>query len=433
MKKGRHVKNISIIFNSIDGLSILRKFLKWTPKLEEFVIDNRLELPVYKIYNDKCLCHAAAARKNSWNELWTPDCLSVDLPALKVLKIELRDLTNFIKATKQIKTLEKLSIFISTSTDQSVMTEFILQQHNLKELNLIVTKFGLNVKFPTREIISEVKFKLNKLKILTNRKRIVNNLTDHFLLTQASSLEEIEFDSSPSDRTLVTIFYRFKQLKKFTQRTDATSLIVRNIRMLLRKLQHVTYYEDMNTSGISLNTIVFLLPVVSSVKCIYLNNSFGDFPTVNDLDVNNLKISNLKYSTFENLKNLTIKKLMEVKDEKCWRSFARSIESVNNLSIKGIENVENLPIILKNLTSFKKLQKFSFLHNPGVNREYIMKFQQSILFEYRFYEILIDMDLKTIKISSHIVEKRKDILDILAENFKDFEFFEICVKSDAGY
>jgi hypothetical protein len=194
--KGRHVKSMTVAYD-LNTYGLWRMFLIRAPKLEELVLSNKDSRPLPEIGQD-------------WMTLWTPCLNAVPLPGLKSLKIELQDLAYFIKFTKQVKTLEKLSIYISTSTDQSIMTEFILQQDNLNELNITVAVMGHDVKFPTKDITKDIKFKLTSLKILSNNKRISNLQLDRFMVTQANSLEELVFDSSPSDRTLVTIFYRFK-------------------------------------------------------------------------------------------------------------------------------------------------------------------------------------------------------------------------------
>ncbi|KAL7012261.1 hypothetical protein ACKWTF_014724 [Chironomus riparius] len=417
--KGRHVKSMTITYD-LNSYGIWRMYLIAAPKLEELVLTNKDSRVLPELVQD-------------WMTLWMPLWHAIPLSGLKSLKIELRDLQYFIRFTKEVKTLEKLSIFISTSTDQSFMTEFILQQDNLKELNITVAVMGPDVKFPTRDITKDIKFKLKTLKILSNRKRISNLQLDRFLVTQANSLEELEFDSSPSDRTLVSIFYRFKNLKKFRLQTDSTSMMIRNARFFMRKLKVVTDFEDMNTSGVSLTNVFHVLPNLVTLKCIYLNNSAGCFTTLNDLDVNNLKISNLKHVRMDNLKKLTVKKLMEVNDDVAWLKFVETVGSVDTLAIKGIENIENLPIVLNNLKSFKKLQKFSFLHNPGIGREDIMNFNETIPAGYKFYEIEIDINEKTVKISSHIIGKCKEILDVLVKSYEGFEFFEICVEGEAGH
>ena len=131
---------------------------------------------------------------------------------LKVLKIDVRDLENFLKATKNVKNLEKLTIFTTQYypiTYEEFMFDFICQQHNLKELNLINQYF----KFPEKDQISKVTFRLKRFRLLLTSDYKTNENFTNFLAIHAESLKELEVDHSLSPQSYQLIFEKFHKLQ----------------------------------------------------------------------------------------------------------------------------------------------------------------------------------------------------------------------------
>ncbi|KAL7012270.1 hypothetical protein ACKWTF_014731 [Chironomus riparius] len=432
--KGRHIKYLKVNFDS-DGMKIMKNLFSHTPNLKEFTIVNQSPMPPLPTVR-RCFCcgsrqfHGVPSKQQDWmrftKQCWMPRKGSVALPGLKVLEIELRDLDDFIRSTKYVRSLEVLVINVSTLSDQRIMNEFIMQQDNLKELTLqSIGRLGA-IRFPTRNVTKDVRFRLRKLKILTNGRMIYSDMVDGFLQTQANSLEEMEFDFSLRDSNLNIIFNRFTRLKKFIQTTDAENVLIRESGVIWRTLKHVAYYEDMNVEGIRLNRVWNSFPKISSVKCKFLNSSFGDFFMIKELDVKELNILNLKNSRFLNINNLTIGKLWDCENEENWITFMMRVRNARNLTINGLQNIDDFMYIIKSLIIFTRLEKFSFRYNPRNMKTIVSDDNETIPTGCKFYKILVDKNQKTVKVSSYIVKKCKGILGILIRYFKDFEFFEFC-------
>ncbi|KAL7015673.1 hypothetical protein ACKWTF_016590 [Chironomus riparius] len=214
--KGNLIKNMKINFTS-ESSEILRTCLSQTPNLVEFLFDNA---PPECACCRVCSFSTEDQDKLEFNEYWTLNINSIELPKLKVLEIEVVDLYNFLKVTKQVKTLEKLTIFIHSSKHQKIMTDFILQQRNLKVLNLIVTGIDGEINFLSQDISKKVNFKLQSLKTYTRNKTLISGFFDEFLMTQVESLEEIDFDFSPNNSTLDILFNKAKKLRKLMSITN---------------------------------------------------------------------------------------------------------------------------------------------------------------------------------------------------------------------
>jgi hypothetical protein len=432
--KGRYVKCMKVTLNSCSA-DLLKTFLSQTPNLEEFEFENKAP-PKQPAAVRTCFCcgrrqfHLVPTKEQDWTrfteQCWTPKPDSVELLGLKVLELELRDLDDFIRATKEVKSLEKLTVLIATPSDHRIMNEFIMQQDNLKELTLEVTGYRGTVRFPTRNVTVDAKFRLRKLKIITRGQRIYSDNFDGFLQTQALSLEEFECDLSLRDSNLHIIFNQFKRLKKFIQKTNEENVLIRNSRVIWRTLNFVTYYEDMNVDGVRLNRVLNSFPNLSSLKCSFLNESDGNYYMLTDLDADKVNVANIRRSEFKNINNVTVGKFTEIENDGLWMRFANSIKNVRNLTIKGVENAEIIPLMMKSLLIFKNIQKFSFRYNPGINRRFVMEDNETVPTGYKFFKILIDTTQKTVKVSSYIVKKFKEILGLLIVVFKDFEFFEFC-------
>lgn len=432
--KGTHIKSIEIKVDS-NALKIMKNFFLHTPKLEHFTLVNKSPIPGPPAVR-RCFCcgsrlyHATPTLEEDWKrftkQCWTPKKGSVELLALKSLEIELRDLDDFIRATKQVRCLVSLTVYVTAPSDQRIMNEFIMQQKNLKELTLILTGDRGAVLFPTRDVIKDVKFRLRKLKIHTKGSRIYSDTVDGFLWTQAACLEELEVDFSLPDSNLQMIFGNFQRLRKFVHKSSDENALIRDPAVGFRPLERVNYYEDMTVQGLKLYRVWYLFPNIRSLKCSSLKLAVGNYYMLTVVDVQELDISNLKNASFSNLRKLSIGKLKEVHNEDFWIGFVNSIRNVSNLTISGLDSIKDFLYIIKSLIIFTKLEKFNFRYNPGSDKEYVMDSNEAIPNGRRFYKILIDVTQKTVKVSTHIVKKCKGILGILIQYFKDFEFVEFC-------
>jgi hypothetical protein len=85
---------------------------------------------------------------------------SPDLKNLKSFKINHNALKFFVKNTKNAKNIQKFTVIAPKIDSQEVLTDFIVQQDNLKEFTLKLNTAMDIINFPTRDITKEVKFKL---------------------------------------------------------------------------------------------------------------------------------------------------------------------------------------------------------------------------------------------------------------------------------
>jgi len=82
------------------------------------------------------------------------------------------------------------------------------------------------------------------------------------------------------------------------------------------------------------------------------------------------------------------------------------------MRINEVEINDNIAYILRNLNLFDNLKLFEFGYYPESN--YNNKF-------------IIDLELKKITASTHIVRSYKEYFEILMKKFVDYEFIEVCV------
>ena len=218
---------------------------------------------------------------------WNNDKDSSDMVKLNALTIDVRDLGYFLKTTKNVKNLEKLTIFSYDSTHELFMFDFICQQHNLKELN-VINHENIYLTFPKVDPTSKVKFRLKKLKILTKYEQAVENENfSKFLAFHAESLEELEVDYSLSSQSLKLVFEKSKKLQKLILLSDKNSQIYsRNQRDWT--IPTVKHFKDLNSDGIDLEMVLRKFPNLETLKCDVLNNSSKRPNKIRNLEMNTM-------------------------------------------------------------------------------------------------------------------------------------------------
>ena len=82
-----------------------------------------------------------------------------NLSILKILSINMNTMNSFISSTKNVTKLEKLTVFISTEDDHDILTNFVAQQRNLKELELLFDSELTSINFPSSDITSKLQTK----------------------------------------------------------------------------------------------------------------------------------------------------------------------------------------------------------------------------------------------------------------------------------
>ncbi|KAL7023680.1 hypothetical protein ACKWTF_012739 [Chironomus riparius] len=371
--------------------------LNQIPNLEDLSFESKLGI--------RCLPLSTQPSNKKLSDYWNDYGDSSDLTKLKALKIDVRDLTHFLKLTKNVKNLEKLTIFSYDSTHEDFMFDFICQQHNLKELN-VINHENIYLSFPKVDPTSKVKFRLKKFKVLTKWDRAVEN--EHFskfLAFHAESLEELEVDYSLSTQSLQLIFEKSNKLQKLILSSDKNSQIYsRNHRDWT--IPTVKHFEDLNSDGIDLEMVLRKFPNIERLRCDILNNSskrpnnikYLEMNTMNGYCIVRQEIMRNTLSDLKNLEHLVMLKL--------------HTELFSRIS-KHFDVLEKLKTINYRVKSF----------NPNIietdDNEIVPK-------DYKCYKIKADFEKKTVKVSTYIVHHDKELFKNIVKSFKGFDFFEFC-------
>jgi len=461
---GIFVRCLKIFCNS-DVENCLKDFLVKTPNLEQLTIEN--PAPVIRVFKRPrrggyCCGRPANLRNddgpfndsdstdhddsnsdhddsNSDNsdqddtnfdqEYWQPNENSVELPKLRILQIERRDIKHFLNSTKSVQSLTKLSVSAAgfDKTDDKILSNFVSKQNKLKELSVTASETQTTLTFPSHDISSDVKFKLKKIQLHTSYNR--DEHFSKFLDVQAESLVELDLNHSLDDESLDVIFVKARRLEKFIQKRSEYSKLFKtnHPEWCHETLKH---YEDQGLPGVKLECVAERFPNLQMLKCKSIEKSSGIHSQLTFLEVDNLDINNLRNVQLTNLKKLTIGKVMKSQDDNSWQSFVLSNKNLDILEIKSIENIDDIPQILSALKLFENLQKFYLRHHPRLYRKKIIDGNETVPTGYIFFKVMIDMDDKTVKVSSYIVRKCKKILGILIRDFQNSKFYEFCFYVD---
>ncbi|KAL7012266.1 hypothetical protein ACKWTF_014728 [Chironomus riparius] len=448
---GRYIRCLSILAK-VNSPKLFKDLLPLVPNMDEFLLERKIVLskPTYPwsvVYSSWLSDLVYESDKDSSDEededededidddLYIPppnkklsDCWndnedSLDMIKLKALKIDVRDLEYFLKATKNVKNLEKLIIFSHGSTYDDFLFDFICQQKNLKELNVINQK-NYYIAFPKEDPTTKVTFKLKKFKLLTTSNQELNENYTKFLAIHAESLEELEVDHSLSPQSLQIIFEKCHNLQKFTLRSDKNSELYSRSHpdWILPSIKH---FDDQNSIGLNLDTVLKKFPNIESLKCQIINDPSRRPNKIKELEVNTMNAVSTDTFQFTDLKLITINQICFFREE-IMRNTLINIKNVEHLVIRDARNTQILSRIFKHLDVMKKMKTFSFRVNPYTKRVYKMGDNEEVPKNYMFYKIMADMEKKVVKVSTFIVQQNKELFDILVETFKGFEFYEFC-------
>ncbi|XP_070505228.1 uncharacterized protein [Chironomus tepperi] len=436
---GRYIRCLSIIAK-VKSPQLFKDLLCLVPNLEEFLLERRIVLSqpkypwsvVYSSWLSTLIYESDKDSSESEEETeseigdfidddddfiyipppskklmdyWNNDQDSLDMTKLRALKIDVRDLVYFLQASKNVKNLEKLTIFSYGSIYEEFMFDFICRQHNLKELNVINQK-NHHLEFPREDPTPRVTFRLKKFKLLTINPHERNENLTKFLNIHADSLEELHVDHSLSSPSLHVVFEKCHKLQKFTLKSLKNSEIYsRSHRDWI--LPNVKHFDDQNSMGLNLDTVLKKFPNIESLRCQYIDDSSKKPNKIKALEVN------------------TMNSICFFRDE-IMRNMLSNIKNVEHLVIRDASNSEVLLAIFQHLDVMEKMKTFSFRVNPYTRRVYAMGDNETVPKNYMFYKIMADMEKKVVKVSTYIVHRNKELFDIVVETFKGFEFYEFC-------
>ncbi|CAG9810725.1 unnamed protein product [Chironomus riparius] len=116
-------------------------------------------------------------------------CNGLNMLNLRSLKTyNMTDLEDLIKKLSNTRSLTRLDAKFDNNANHELWTDFIFQQNNLKELSLKITKDEFN--FPYKDVKNLIKFKLQTLKL--SLPKIDQGLLLTFLNTLGSSLQALD-------------------------------------------------------------------------------------------------------------------------------------------------------------------------------------------------------------------------------------------------
>ena len=414
--RGSFFRNLK--FKLFDLSRPLIKFiLEQTPNLEDLILDH--EQPhIVKTGTDS----------NEMDEQL--DVSLPELPKLKSLTLELCDLKDFLKNTKNVKTLQKFSVSSKNYEDPELLMNFLNQQPNLKELTMNSKKENDSVKVVKYFCANRTNFQLKTFKVKLSNYRNERFIVG-FLATQTDCLEELEFYEEPEKDVLQMIFAQFKKLRKFT-------ILKTNYRPILFKksfppnrIDTLTHFDG--DYFVILDELIAKFPNISTLKCKKLKADGGNYEKITTLEVKFLDLEIFMNVTFPNLKNFSviknIKNCFNTDSCEAWKKFAKNIENVENITVKyaGDRYEFSDYDFFKGLKIFQNLKTFSYRHMLyGQLSDKPVK-ENEMIKENNFYlKVLIDGHKNTIKVSNFLVDRYKAALKILLDTFQGYEFIEFC-------
>lgn len=392
LERGKFIKNFKMHKNFyLPTSELIQNVLRCVPNLESFT---------GSLHSDRTAILDGFIRSNSdqSNDIIWPDPNEevreksiaenhFEFPYIKDLTLEIANDIFFMNAVN-MKYLTYFRICTIESDISKALNNFLVQQENLKEFY-----FDPCTSFLTRDITSEVKFRLTKLEISYGTE--LNDECLKFIDSQAENLKELSFFDKPIDFEIDRIF-KYKNLEKLTLSyiRDPDD----NIDDILPNLK---YFE---TSFINMSRFYFIIksfPNLETLKCFRFYCDNDDTGNFKGQQIQNLKLSKLK--------NLSLSFVNSNNLEK-FNSYAPYIE---NLKIMEISKISTLLSVIQNLKRFESLKTFE----TTICSKFLLM-------------IKINLVEKTINVKSSILNQYKMASDTLQEIFKNFSFNLILLKND---
>jgi len=338
---------------------------------------------------------------SSENQTTQPEFINkiyFELPKMRILTILNENLKNVLKNVKNLKNLEKLTIYRYEDNDDEFLTNFIVQQDNLKELSLINYQKSLFKPFPSRDISNEAKFNLTKFEYHFVNCEVFDNFLSFFKI-QSKNLTELKLDGNLNDQIFDIIFEKCKNLEKLGLFADDDSVLISNINSH-RVLESVKYYE---TCYVYMDEFSFnAFPNTISLKCSELFGVYGIFNNLINLEAEIYSCASSEHLKFRNLENF----ITGFIDNESLKEFLQSAPNVKNLTlsryfIKDFRGSEFLDVFkrLKNTRNVEtfKVKLHSKSESPADEIIMVNNVQRTILFTKKSFDFKYNTFLETLK------------------------------------
>lgn len=294
----------------------------------------------------------------------------LDVTSLRCLKTynmtDLEDIIHILSNTKNLTTFEAK---FDNNANHELWTNFIFQQHNLRDLSLTITSDQFN--FPYRDVKDLVKFKLKNLKLSVPR--IDQNLLLTFLNTQGASLQSL--DLQITDETNFPSRFTNNEVKFHPSKLKLCILNAHeeNFQAFIESQAEQLEELDLEIESDSPNFLERPIMTGESVNLMKLKLCLKDIKHENLLDLlkklNNLKdleliISDMDMDEFpcrDVSKEIAFRlkrfrySLPDINQERFVEFLKTQAESLEELELNSINELELLEQVFKKLKKIKKL------------------------------------------------------------------------------
>ncbi|KAL7012269.1 hypothetical protein ACKWTF_014730 [Chironomus riparius] len=399
VNRGLCMRNVVIeLLPNIDG--IMRNVLMMLANIEE--LELRRNKNVFGEYN---LISSGLDGTSGTNDYKEVSDQGISLKTLKSLKINTKDIQQFLKITKNVKNLKTLTILYDSPKDEDSMYDLICQPQDLQHLTILNVQ-KTHFVFPNSDITKKIKFNLKTFKLNISHFTRENENLAKFLAVHAATLEELDFDFSIHPKVCKVVAIKLTKLVKLIHRSDIFSPIYTNY-FQNRTIKHL---HDKNPTDLYFPSISQRFQCLEHLKCQSVSFSPGTADCLKTLDVDILDLENLRNFEMPNLENLIVNDFsMIFMDALGYLNSA--IPKNFHLTIRNIQSDKTLAAILRNMNLINKLITLNVRAEPFK----VVVQNLTIRVDDWFFSIKFDCDEKMFKVTTHTVEKCKKIYSFMAD------------------
>jgi len=238
-----------------------------------------------------------------------------------------------------------------------------------------------------------------------------------------------------STETYEAIFRMCTNLEELSlDRNGSIILFKMNIEQI-GSMSNLKHYEDTSES-INAAKLFTRLPSITTLKASALNldneqnqeqelnNSKVVFPYLTELKLDFVVCFNLRNFSAPKLLRLHIIKLARY--DPYFAIFLKNIEKVEDLTIESLSSVDNVKEVVADLSKQSSIKNIKIRHMIGIDHPYNIDEDERVGENAKLYKILINIEAKTVKVSSYIYRKCKDVMLVLKNLYPDFRFIVFC-------
>lgn len=483
-KYGFFVRSIKFDDCGFNSISDLRKILRYTPNVEKLyfcncyvidiethidgeVIDENGVVPIPENRDNAHQPNNALERENQDNPLQvnlvedaaderkleipkpdeTIDDSPIELKRLHLLHLDSCNIASeIVTDLRTCTTLKTLKLTFYYQQPVNYFTDFMHQQHQLEELNLIGWSDMVFKSLWAEDNLDRIHFKLKNFSLECEMGYHVNFI--NFYQQQAEHIKILELACYNIDfhyyRLLFNHFHNLKTLVLPTDwfLTDLRAADIQNCRIpSLKDLEMVGANDDVST----FKTILGIFPNIECLKAenlmnFCLHDSLNELAHLQYLKAENFRAETMLFTKCQSLKILEISFLFPMSLSFLWENIAENCPNIEQLIIKDIGQFKltasinkEISIIIRNLVKFKHLVHCEINcspQEPMVNHD---QHANEMLHgahdgQTPFFRIVIDNDeskYRLMKVSTYIIHQFTDEFNELKRIFSKCDIVEI--------